>query len=133
MVSIVSAGFIGSKYTRLLKHGEAGHTVAIVEVSWIDRPCGSSSRCITFRTPPYFGVCAIAVAAEPITTATANDVIVDSHLFIEASPVPCDRRVSALGERRPSFIPGKRDVTEGALSDSGRPPPRARIHVPRRG
>ena len=78
----------------MLKHGEAGHTVAIVEVSWIDRPWGSSSRCITFRTPPCFGVCASAVAAEPIATATANAVIVDSHFFIEASPVTCDRGVA---------------------------------------
>ena len=33
MLSGVSTGFMGSKYTRLLKQGEAGHTVAIVELS----------------------------------------------------------------------------------------------------
>src|SRR5262245_11484520 len=83
---MVSVGFMGSKYTRLLKHGEAGHTVAMVEVSWIDRPCGSSSRCITLRTPPYFGVSARAGSPAAIATAAAHAITAVRHRFIGASP-----------------------------------------------
>src|SRR5437762_11238400 len=56
MVSTLSVFFSGSNITRLLKQGMAGHTVEIVDVSWMAKPCGRSSRCITFRTPPDFGV-----------------------------------------------------------------------------
>src|SRR5438552_12976435 len=46
----------GSKRTRLLKHGMAGHIVEIVEVSWIANPWGRSSRSLAFSQPPAFGV-----------------------------------------------------------------------------
>src|SRR5262247_1227823 len=88
MLSGVSTGFMGSKYTRLLKQGEAGHTVAIVEVSWIERPCGSSSRCIRLRTPPYFGVSARAGKEDPVTTTTTSATTSRGHLLMSnSSPV----------------------------------------------
>src|SRR5262245_36826653 len=52
IVSIVSTGLNGSNMTRLLKHGAAGHTVAIVDVSWIENPWARSSRCMATSTPP---------------------------------------------------------------------------------
>src|SRR3972149_3760598 len=57
IVSMLSVFFNGSKMTRLLKHGMPGHTVEIVEVSWMENPWGGASRCITLRGPPYFGAC----------------------------------------------------------------------------
>jgi hypothetical protein len=51
-VSIVSRGLKGSKITRLEKHGEAGHTVAMVAVSWMAKPVVVSSRCRRLRMPP---------------------------------------------------------------------------------
>src|SRR6185369_13012031 len=60
MVSMLSVGFPGSKKTRLLKHGRAGKLVEYVDASWIAKPCGRSSRSITLREPPLFGVCAVA-------------------------------------------------------------------------
>src|SRR5262245_54846617 len=52
IVSIVSTGLNGSNMTRLLKQGAAGHTVAIVAVSWIENPWARSSRCMATSTPP---------------------------------------------------------------------------------
>src|SRR5215813_13573260 len=83
MLSGVSTGFMGSKYTRLLKQGEAGHTVAMVEVSWMERPCGSSSRCIRLRTPPYFGVSARAELKNPV--GIASTMVIHSHRFMSVS------------------------------------------------
>src|SRR2546426_12408668 len=57
IVSTLSVFFSGSKSTRLLKHGMAGHTVEIVDVSWMEKPWDRSSRSIMLRTPPGFGVC----------------------------------------------------------------------------
>src|SRR5215468_2490541 len=93
MVSGVSAGFMGSKYTRLLKQGEAGHTVAIVEVSWIESPCGSSSRCIRLRTPPYFGVSARASEVKPSASPTASIPNLQQRLFMSASPPRVSERI----------------------------------------
>src|SRR2546430_2336270 len=76
MVSMLSVFFSGSNMTRLLKHGMDGHTVEMVEVSWMAKPCGRSSRCITLSTPPDFGVwlrageIADAAAATHRTTTT---------------------------------------------------------------
>ena len=58
MVSMLSVGFAGSKKTRLLKHGRAGKLVEYVDASWMAKPWGRSSRSITLREPPLFGVCA---------------------------------------------------------------------------
>jgi hypothetical protein len=38
IVSTLSTFFSGSKSTRLLKHGMAGHTVEIVDVSRMEKP-----------------------------------------------------------------------------------------------
>jgi hypothetical protein len=51
-------GFSGSKSTRLLRHGMAGHMVEIVALSLIAKPCGRSSRSLRMSQPPYLGVCA---------------------------------------------------------------------------
>ena len=70
-VSRLSTRFIGSYMTRLLKHGAAGNTLEMVAVSWIEKPCGRSSRCMALRTPPDFGVWLIAGVPATITTRTA--------------------------------------------------------------
>ncbi len=54
-VSTLSCCLSGLKSTRLLKHGMAGHVVDTVELSWMAKPCGVSSRCATVSTPPDFG------------------------------------------------------------------------------
>ena len=43
IVSGLSVAFRGSKSTRLLRQGIVGHTVEMVEVSWIAKPWGRSS------------------------------------------------------------------------------------------
>src|SRR5499427_5341850 len=93
MLSGVSTGFIGSKYTRLLKQGEAGHTVAMVELSWIESPCGSSSRCIRLRMPPYFGVSARAEWKRPV--ATARTMKIHRPRFMSVSSRVCRSAVPA--------------------------------------
>ena len=57
IVSALWVGFIGSKSTRLLKHGMAGHIVEMVGLSLIAKPCGKSSRSLRLSTPPVFGAC----------------------------------------------------------------------------
>src|SRR2546422_2655911 len=57
IVSTLSVFFKGSNSTRLFRQGIAGHTVEIVEVSWMEKPWDRSSRSIMLRTPPGFGVC----------------------------------------------------------------------------
>src|SRR6185503_28939 len=69
MVSMLSVGFAGSKKTRLLKHGRAGKLVEYVDASWMAKPCGRSSRSITLREPPLFGVCAVASEAAAMIRA----------------------------------------------------------------
>src|SRR5215467_3376364 len=99
MLSGVSTGFMGSKYTRLLKQGEAGHTVAMVELSWIESPCGSSSRCMRLRMPPYFGVSARAEWTRPVVIARTMKIhrlrfmSVSSRVCRSAvpAPLPLDR------------------------------------------
>ena len=72
IVSMLSVFFNGSKMTRLLKHGMPGHTVEIVEVSWMENPWGGSSRCITLRIPPYFGACPVAWTRESAITPSST-------------------------------------------------------------
>ena len=55
-VSALSCGLRESNSTRLLKHGMAGHVVETVDVSWIAKPCGVSSRWASVSTPPLRGV-----------------------------------------------------------------------------
>src|SRR6266508_3200179 len=57
IVSTLSVFFSGSNSTRLLRQGITGHTLEIVEVSWMAKPWDRSSRSIILRTPPDFGVC----------------------------------------------------------------------------
>src|SRR6185436_15193975 len=52
----------GSNSTRLLKHGMAGHVVETVELSWMAKPCGVSSRWATLSTPPDLGADPAALA-----------------------------------------------------------------------
>src|SRR5512144_332762 len=40
----------------------------MVEVSWIAKPCESSSRCMRFRWPPFFGAWADDGATDATTT-----------------------------------------------------------------
>src|SRR5512132_3319464 len=56
MVSALWMGFRGSKSTRLLRHGMAGHMVEIVGLSLIAKPCGRSSRSLNVSQPPDLGV-----------------------------------------------------------------------------
>jgi len=75
----------------LLKQGEAGQTVAIVEVSRIERPCGSSSRCMRVSTPPYFGFCVCAKSAAGAASrpsARSIAVVVDRHQVMRDSSSP---------------------------------------------
>src|SRR5215470_12014420 len=66
MPSSVSRGLNGSKITRFEKHGEAGQIVAMVAVSWIEKPVVSSSRCSRLRMPPGLpGVVAHFVVQDP--------------------------------------------------------------------
>jgi len=57
IVSALCVGLAGSKSTRLLKHGMAGHIVEMVGLSLIAKPCGKSSRSLRLSTPPVFGAC----------------------------------------------------------------------------
>src|SRR3989449_11454140 len=68
MVSSDSTFLVGSYTTRLLKHGMDGHTVELVCVSWIAKPCGRSSRWGMFRVPPALGVW--LMAGGPSTTTS---------------------------------------------------------------
>src|SRR5437763_1511669 len=74
-VSGPCVGLAGSKRTRLLKHGMAGHSVEMVGLSWIAKPCGRSSRSRRLSVPPGFGVCdaggACANAGHASTTTSA--------------------------------------------------------------
>jgi hypothetical protein len=69
IVSMLSVFFSGSKSTRLFKQGMAGHTVEMVDVSWIAKPGDSSSRSIIVSVPPGFGVWPRVGAADAPTMA----------------------------------------------------------------
>src|SRR5262245_6820289 len=70
IVSALSVALRGSNSTRLLKHGIAGHTVEIVDVSWMAKPWGRSSRCVMARVPPGLGVCDKAAGGTVRISAT---------------------------------------------------------------
>src|SRR2546426_11552174 len=85
MVSTLCVGFSGSKSTRLLKHGIAGHMVEIVALSWMAKPCGRSSRNLSVSQPPDLGArpgeatpARTTSPARPI--AGRNRVILIKHL-----------------------------------------------------
>src|SRR5262245_11511729 len=69
---MLSVGLAGSKNTRLLKHGNDGKLVEYVDASWTAKPWGRSSRSITLRLPPGFGVCAVASPPAATTRAMAR-------------------------------------------------------------
>src|SRR5439155_21459524 len=66
-----------SRGSNVSRRASAGQTVAIVDVSWIAKPCERSLRSIMLRTPPDFGVGAEAVwlAAGPIRTTPTRNAI----------------------------------------------------------
>src|SRR2546427_10678262 len=81
-LSTLWVGFSGSKSTRLLRHGMAGHMVEIVGLSWMAKPCGRSSRSLKVIEPPDLGSCAsageairLARAASPTTRRNLGMVI----------------------------------------------------------
>src|SRR3989441_3113324 len=93
MVSTLCVGFSGSKSTRLLKHGIAGHMVEIVALSWMAKPCGRSSRNLSVSQPPDLG--AWPGEATPVRTtsparpiAGRNRVILITHLSEPKVNVP---------------------------------------------
>src|SRR5947207_16028967 len=102
MVSTLSVFFSGSNITRLLKQGMAGHTVEIVDVSWMAKPCGRSSRCITFRTPPDFGVWLTAGGAAPPPGA--------AHTTAPRAATPERGRVPSLSPARRARGRGERQT-----------------------
>src|SRR5262245_44952246 len=55
-LSAVCVVLSGSNSTRLLRQGMAGHIVEIVGLSWIENPCGKSSRRRRLSQPPAVGV-----------------------------------------------------------------------------
>src|SRR5262245_1333582 len=65
-VSALSTFRSGSKKTRLLRHGMAGHEEEMVPVSWTAKPCGRSSRWVMLRVPPDFGAW---LTAGPLATS----------------------------------------------------------------
>src|SRR5262245_35372595 len=108
-VSVLWTGLNGSKSTRLLKHGMAGHMVEIVGLSWMAKPCGKSSRSLKVREPPRFGVCvcpyegvAVRITSAARTTAAIDRVTIMVSPLVAAERVQCgaDARV-AERRRRP--------------------------------
>src|SRR2546425_1905047 len=101
MLSTLCVGSSGSKSTRLLKHGMAGHMVEIVALSWMAKPCGRSSRNLSVSQPPDLG--AWPGEATPVRTtsparpiAGRNRVILITHLSEpkRQRALDCDRRSS---------------------------------------
>src|SRR5262245_33835175 len=86
-VSALSTFFSGSKKTRLLKHGMAGHVVEIVDVSWMAKPCGRSSRCMMFSEPPDFGVW-LAAGTLRTSARTADSMVTKVKLRREVIVLP---------------------------------------------
>jgi hypothetical protein len=75
-VSALSCFFIWSKYARLLKHGLAASTTAIVASSWGLKLGGALIGEVT-RTPPYFGVWLAAGIARAMMTGTNERAMSD--------------------------------------------------------
>src|ERR687888_485431 len=113
IVSMLSVFFSGSKSTRLLKHGMTGHTDEIVDVSWIAKPCGRSSRWVTLRVPPPFGVWLMAGVLSTTTTtaktaSTANARVRDMSFlhvgygaeWLSLRPECEERQLGSLGAAR---------------------------------
>src|ERR1700720_662713 len=92
-VSTLCVGLSGSKSTRLLRHGMAGHMVEMVGLSWMAKPCGRSSRSLRVIEPPDLGSWAsaeeavmIARAARP-TTRRNLGMLMRSGLTIQHRPL----------------------------------------------
>src|SRR5438309_9744824 len=68
-LSTLCVGFIGSKSTRLLRHGMAGHMVEMVGLSWMAKPCGKCSRSLKVIEPPDLGSWQSAGEAAATTSA----------------------------------------------------------------
>src|SRR5262249_62022115 len=76
IVSTLWVGLSGSKSTRLLRHGMAGHIVEMVGLSWMAKPWGRSSRRRQVSTPPDLGV-----------SATTGETARAEHEAMAASPI----------------------------------------------
>src|SRR5207249_9538212 len=97
MVSTLCVGFSGSKSTRLLKHGIAGHMVEIVALSWMAKPCGRSSRNLSVSQAPDLG--AWPWEATPVTNTSParpiterNRVILITHLRFQSLSILVGRQ-----------------------------------------
>src|SRR5215467_1186249 len=94
MVSGLSVFLSGSNSTRLLRHGMAGHTVEIVEVSWIEKPWGRSSRSVSVNVPPALGL-----AAPPVFPVCAPTIELPTTIEITAATMPANVRARPARER----------------------------------
>src|SRR5712691_7121745 len=105
MVSALSVGLAGSKITRLLRHGIAGHTVEMVGVSWIAKPWDRSSRSMMLSDPPDLGVWAAAGPGQRRRPAPARAIRAETNR-IRFMPSPSVMR-RGLGGRPESNLEGK--------------------------
>src|SRR5262249_38284625 len=96
IVSMLSVGLVGSKNTRLLKHGKDGKLVEYVAASCTAKPCGRSSRSMTLIVPPCFGVCAEVAEATMTVERSARPSILPTRREHIMDPSP-----RARPERRP--------------------------------
>ena len=104
IVSALSVALRGSNSTRLLKQGIPGHTEEIVDVSWMAKPWGRSSRWVMARVPPGLGVWATASG----TTASAIRVSrTGSRKLPMVPPHRAGRSASRLARCRTQRTPRK--------------------------
>src|SRR2546427_7183536 len=95
IVSTLSVFFSGSNSTRLFRHGMAGHTVEIVEVSWMEKPCERSSRSIMLRTPPDFGVGVVWLTAGAIAVTATRAGTTARHSQMRGRDMDTSRTICA--------------------------------------
>src|SRR5207245_11396302 len=104
----------GSKYTRLLKHGLDGHTVAMVAVSWTAKPCGVSSRVMMLRAPPDRGVWLVAGPATRADSSRAEARTTTTRTERD------DRRMRGLLVGRLSVAESRRPPSASPTASGGR-------------